>query len=139
MKGFKFLEQDLSSRNDSKHVKWKLDKWRKHSGRLEICQAGFHASEDPYDSLKYVYGPRWCMVEAKGKILKDSNKFVATEMRLVTELPTKRIAVRFAVACARHTLDRFEVKFPNDKRPRNAIEAAEKWLNSPSQQAESAA
>ena len=139
IRGYKFLQQDLTSRNDPKHVKWVVKEWRKHSGPLEMCQAGFHASETPLDSLNYVYGDRWFKIEAKGKLLKDSGKFVAEQMRLVKELPTKLITVRFAVACARHTLDKFEVKYPEDKRPREALDAAEAWVKDPSEANRSAA
>ena len=39
--------------------------------------------------------------------------------------------VAFAVVCARHVLPIFEREFPNDKRPRAAIEAAKRWLEEP--------
>ena len=139
MKGFKFLKDDLTSSNDPEQAKWTLGKWRKHDGPLEMCRSGFHASEDPYNSLKYVYGPRWFKIEAKGKVLKDDDKFVAEQMRIVKELPTKRIAVRFAIACARRTLNRFEAKHPEDDRSRKAIEAAEAWLRKPTEENRSAA
>src|SRR3972149_3249413 len=40
----------------------------------------------------------------------------------------KRVAVKFAVACAKAVLPIFEDKFPKDLRPRKAIEAAKKYL-----------
>ena len=40
----------------------------------------------------------------------------------------KKVQVKFAILCAKATLHIFEEKFPDDKRPRAAIEAAESWL-----------
>ena len=46
-------------------------------------------------------------------------------------LDTKENAVRFAVFCAEQSLPIFETRFPEDKRPRAAIEAAKAWLQNP--------
>ena len=46
----------------------------------------------------------------------------------------KAIAVRLAIECARHVLPIYEVKSPGDKRPREAIQAAEKWSNQPTEE-----
>ncbi len=45
--------------------------------------------------------------------------------------PDKKICVEIAVYSARLCLDKFERKYPDDKRPRKAIEAAENWLINP--------
>ena len=39
--------------------------------------------------------------------------------------------VQVAVACAEHVLPIFEKQHPEDKRPRQAIEAAKAWLDNP--------
>ena len=51
-----------------------------------------------------------------------------------TKVERKRALVRFACWCARRALPKFEAKYPNDKRPAKAIEAAEKWYESPVQE-----
>ncbi len=43
----------------------------------------------------------------------------------------KKIAVRIAIAAARNCLHVFEEEYPSDDRPRNAVEAAERWLADP--------
>ena len=43
----------------------------------------------------------------------------------------KPMAVRIAIECATHVLGKFEAKHPGDKRPRKAIEAAQKWVDNP--------
>ena len=47
-------------------------------------------------------------------------------------LDTKEKAVRFAIFCAEQSLPIFETRFPDDKRPRAAIEAAQARLENPS-------
>jgi len=41
---------------------------------------------------------------------------------------SKEICVRFAVFCAEKALPVFEKEYPDDERPRLAIEAAKNWL-----------
>ena len=45
----------------------------------------------------------------------------------------KTMAVKIAIACAAHVLEKFEAKYPDDKRPRQAIAAAQSWLVNPTQ------
>ena len=47
-------------------------------------------------------------------------------------LMSKEQRVKFSILCAKSVLHIFEEKYPEDKRPRLAIEAAEKWLLDPS-------
>ncbi|MGA2657272.1 MAG: putative immunity protein [Verrucomicrobiota bacterium] len=51
----------------------------------------------------------------------------------------KRTAVRIAVGCARHVLRFYAKKCPGDTRPRQAIEAAAKYLRTPTTAAADAA
>jgi len=51
----------------------------------------------------------------------------------------KPMAVRIATECAAHVLGKFEAKHPGDKRPRKAIEAAQKWLDNPTNENAAAA
>ena len=46
----------------------------------------------------------------------------------------EKIARRFACDCTRHTLHFFEDKYPEDKRPRLAIEASERTIEDQSQE-----
>ncbi|MHB1764937.1 MAG: DUF7666 domain-containing protein [Gammaproteobacteria bacterium] len=54
IKGYKFIQSDMASKS-SDH-KWKLRKWYKHVGQMNICESGFHATRTPYQSLQYIYG-----------------------------------------------------------------------------------
>ena len=52
--------------------------------------------------------------------------------RAVTK-PCAHIAIKFAIECAKRVLKYFEAKFPDNKNPRQAIEAAEKYIKNPIQ------
>ena len=138
MRGYKFVTAEMTSKNDSSCV-WKLGEWKKWDGPLKLCESGFHDSPTPSESLNYVYGDRWFITETRGRHLNQDDKSTHSEMRLVKELPVKAICVRFAIACARRSLSNYEKKYPNDGRPRKAIEAAEAYLKDPSEKNRDAA
>jgi len=58
---------------------------------------------------------------------------------LIARLCTKRQRVEYAVFAAKQVIEWFEWRHPDDKRPREAIEAAEAWLRKPSAKTKSAA
>lgn len=49
------------------------------------------------------------------------------ELAMKVEHQDHRVLALWAANCAEHVLERFERHHPNDKRPRNAIEAARAW------------
>jgi hypothetical protein len=51
---------------------------------------------------------------------------------ILPRLMTHRQTVRYAVFCARQSLSVYEARFPNDRRPRQAIDAAEAFVRHPS-------
>jgi hypothetical protein len=57
----------------------------------------------------------------------------------LTQLFTKPQAVMYSIHAAKQVLNNYEKVYPNDKRPREAIEAAENWVKNPIESAESAA
>jgi hypothetical protein len=59
-------------------------------------------------------------------------------LRATTE-DSKMFSVKFAIACADRVLIIFESKYPGDKRPREAIEAAQAFLLNPSKKTADAA
>lgn len=136
-KGYKFLTSEMKSK--SGNCKWTIGEWKKHDGELEMCESGFHYCKEPIEAFEYVYGDMFCVVEVKGKEKTEGNKTVAEEMRVVKVLDTKRVAVQFAIACARRSLPNYEKEYPKDDRPRKAIEAAETWFANPTKENESAA
>lgn len=51
-----------------------------------------------------------------------------------THLATQKQNQKFAILCAKSVLHIFEEKYPEDKRPRAAIEAAEQYLANPTEE-----
>ena len=135
---YKFLRTGLKS-NYGKH-KWKMNKWYKQNGNLEMCGNGFHASKQIQQAFSWVQGEWLCIVEIRGNFLDDTSKQCWEEMKLVEKYRwTKKDSVALAIFAAELVIDNFEKEYPEDKRPREAIEAAKKWLKNPVAKNESAA
>ena len=67
-------------------------------------------------------------------LLLDANKRNPSDARwLFTRLMNKNQCVKIAIFSARGVLHIFEEKYPEDKRPRKAIEAVETYLKEPSE------
>jgi hypothetical protein len=75
-----------------------------------------------------VYGQRWFLAEARGEVSHQGNKFAASEMRLVEEIPLA-VLRRFAVGCARGSLSYLEQRRPSDARILHCIQATEDFLD----------
>ncbi len=58
---------------------------------------------------------------------------------LACRLMNKNQAVQYAIFAAEQVIDIYERKYPNDKRPRNAIEAAKAYLENPSRKTKASA
>ena len=123
---YKFLRTGLKSENGD--FKWKLNKWEKIEGELDMCHNGFHSCIEPYDAFSYVQGEIVAIVECRGEHLEDENKCCWEEQRVIkTYKWTKKDSVRLAIYSAELCLPNYE-KLYKDKAPRLAIEAAKKWL-----------
>jgi hypothetical protein len=135
---WKVLKKGMKSSNGD--INWKKGKWQIHTEELQLCNSGLHASELLVDAIHFVTPGIICKVEYDGNVVTDKDKIVCEKMRVIeTYRFTKRNAVEFSIFCARLCLENFEKKYPTDKRPRLAIEAAEKFIKNPSQKNMSAA
>lgn len=124
---WKFLRTGYKS--DSGNLKWKLGKWNRVKGELDMCQNGLHCSKTALQAFFYVQGEILAEVECRGEHLADEDKECWREMRVVKAYRwTKKDSVRLAVYVAELCLKHFEKEYPNDKRPREAIEAAMRYL-----------
>lgn len=135
---WKFLRIGLKS-DGGKHCQWRLGEWRKESD-IKICDEGFHCSQTPLQALGYVKGEILAQVEVRGESIVESDKECWSEMRIVKAWHwTKEDSVSLAIYAAEQVIDIYEKKYPNDGRPRKAIEAAKKWLKNPTADAADAA
>ena len=127
---YKFLRTGFKS-NFGK-LKWKIGEWQEVKEDLEICEVGLHCSKGIYQAFSYVQGEILAEVEVGGKSIKKADKECYERMRIVKAWKwQKKDSVLFSIYAARLVLDNYEKKYPSDKRPRQAIEAAEKWFKNP--------
>jgi len=125
---YKSMKEGPRSDHGDKAV-WKVGEWRKCHGNLEMCSNGYHASKNVIDSMQYVDADVIAQVEVRGKHLEQNDKQCWEEMRLLkTWTWTKEDSVSLAVYAAELVIDIFEARYPDDKRPRQAIDAAKNWL-----------
>jgi len=119
---------------------FKLNTWHKTKGELAICKNGFHASKNIIDAMCYVDCGYVAKVEVKGKSIKQYDKECWDEMRVLQwKKWTKKDSVALAIFAAELVIDNYEKEYPNDTRPREAIEAAKMVLKSDTTKNRSAA
>jgi hypothetical protein len=74
--------------------------WLEHDGDLVLCESGLHASEHPFDALRYAPGLILCRVELGGRITRGNDKLVAEHRRIVARLDATDLLRQFARSCA---------------------------------------
>lgn len=102
-----------------------VEKWE---GNLVMCAKGLHASVHPFDALHYAPGPVLRVVECGGDIIKGEDKLICRERIEIARIDATDILRAFAVDCAARVLPLFEAEHPNDRRPREALEVATRYL-----------
>jgi len=70
--------------------------WLEHRGKAVLCAQGLHASEHPYDALKYAPGTTLCLVEMGGTIVRGDDKLVATKRRIIARIDAEPLLRLFA-------------------------------------------
>ena len=107
-----------------------------------LCESGWHGvlEKDVLAHLPSQLGAQLWAVEAEG-IIHGSDKFTAETMRLIEHIGTtdERNLRLFAADVAEDALDIFEGEYPNDTRPRNAIEVSRRFANGDATRGELAA
>ena len=94
-----------------------------------MCSNGFHLTTKEH--LVSWLGKHLYEAEYQGRIIEGDNKICCRKIRLVKKVDAwnEKTARLFACDCAEHVLHIFEKQYPNDKRPRIAIEVARKYAN----------
>ncbi len=72
----------------------------KHADELVMCESGLHASKRLIDALMYAPGYTLCRVELGGKIIRDTDKSVASERTILWRLDCEALLRNFARRCA---------------------------------------
>jgi hypothetical protein len=58
-------------------------KWLVHTGPVEICSTGLHASRRPWHALRYAPGETLCRVECDDVVTEQDDKLVCRRRRIV--------------------------------------------------------
>lgn len=132
---YKSLPANLAPHN----FQYKVGKWYKEEN-IEICEKGFHASERAIDAMSYVNCEILAKVEVRGECQKEKDKQCWSEIKILkTYKWTKKDSLALAIYSAELCLENFEKEFPDDDRPRKAIEAAKAVLKKDTQKNRDAA
>jgi hypothetical protein len=101
-------------------------KWLSVSGEIVPCLRGLHLTDRAH--LVEWLGPEIWIAEVhpKATVADNGNKIAVSRARLVSRVDAwnERTQRLFAAACAEHVLPIFEKRYPDDDRPRRAIETA---------------
>ena len=82
----------------------------KHAGRVIPCESGLHASEHPFDALRYAPGPVLCLVECGGVIVPHGSpvdKIAASERTIIARMdaaPLLRLFARMQALSVAHLM-----------------------------------
>lgn len=90
--------------------------------------------------MAYVQGEILAEVEVQGQHFDGNDKSTHEDMRIIRAWKwTKNDSVALSIFAAEMVLENFEKVYPDDDRPRKAIEAARNYLDSPTEKNRSAA
>jgi hypothetical protein len=103
--------------------------WRKVDGPLVLCEHGLHLCRE--NDLVLWLGPEIWEAEYDGERIDAEDKIVVSKARLVRKVDTwnERTARLFACDCAERVLPIYEKKYPDDKRPREAIAVSRRYAD----------
>ena len=141
MKRYKFLvSKDNKIKSYNGDCEWKIKEKKIFNGDLSMCKSGFHCSKTIYQAFSYVQGDILAEVEVGGNKIISNDKEVYSEMKILRAWKWKKEdSVALAIYSAKLCLKNFEKVYPDDKRPRQAIEAAINYLKEPTKENMSAA
>ena len=97
-----------------------------HTGKIKMCESGYHASKRITNALRYAPGAQLSRVRVWGDIQEDGDKLVARNRKVLWTIDATRILHLFACDVAEEALKRIENP---DPRSFAAIETKRRWLN----------
>ena len=127
MKAYYFLRKDMTSGSGHEEP-WKVGEARRIEGHIALCERGYHSSPTPAMALEYAPGSMLCLVDVSKPVQKDSDKQVSRKRTLLAAINVEHILYDLACRFAEDVLQIFEKEYPEDSRPRVAIETKRRWL-----------
>ncbi len=91
------------------------------------CECGLHASPTPFDALGYACGARLWAVEIPEDAVPHGNpvdKYACKSRTYLRSVDLRPVLIEFSCRQAEGILHLYEQRYPNDDRPRKAIEMA---------------
>ena len=127
--------------NPDRTTTYQHSKWPKRVGvwtpdvSPRLCERGWHLAIPIGIGEHARVGAVLWVAEGRGASDVQDDKIAFTSARLVSEVGTltQEIAVQWAAECAKRTLKHYEDKYPDDKRPREAVNAAIRWAKNPTE------
>lgn len=97
-------------------------------GPIRLCSFGLHACFNLLDAISYAPGTFVCRVEVWGDVRQWDDMCCGRHRKVLWMADASARLRQFAIECAERVLHIFEFSYPNDPRPRIAIEAAKGFL-----------
>lgn len=94
--------------------------------RLKFCEYGLHGNVRLIDALRYMPGAVLSQVKLSGRILEDTNKYVASERTHIAVADVTRTLHEFAIWCAEQALALIDNP---DPRSLEALRNKQLWLD----------
>ena len=131
--------QDGKIVSDYDCSEWIIGEWRTVPKPKQECK-GLNCCENIVDAMGYVAMEVLAQVEIKGEKIVGTDKITSEKMRIVKAWKwEKKDSVALAVYSSELCIENFEKFYPNNNRPRAAIESAKAWLGNSCLEMESAA
>ncbi len=131
---YKWLKPDRTT--TYRWVKWpkRVGVWTPDAKPV-LCQSGWHLATHQGISKHAQAGSVLWIAEGRGACDSAPDKVAFSSARLVSEVGTltQVVAVQWAAECAQRVLTIYEDRYPEDKRPCEAIQAALKWAKDPTE------
>jgi transcription termination factor NusB len=129
-KSLKFKDEKIVSDYDKSE--WIVGEYRKNPYPVKKECEGLNCSMHIVDAMGYVNCGVLAEVKIRGTAITGNTKITAQEMKIVKAWRwTKIDSVEMAIYAAELVIDHYEKDYPNDSRPRQAIEAAKAYLKDP--------
>jgi hypothetical protein len=131
---YKWLNPDRTT--TYQRVKWpvRVGAWTADT-RPVMCVSGWHLATHQGIAEHARNGAVLWIAEGRGASVAADDKVAFSSARLVSQVGTltQIIAVQWAAECAKRVLRHYEDRYPGDKRPREAIDAALRWAKNPTE------
>jgi len=128
MIGYHFLKADMRT-GEGHEPPWEIGEARTiEPSRIMLCVEGYHFCRTLWDALQYAPGPMACKVEVPNDAIYIEDKGVAVSRKLIAAVNVEKELRLFACDCAERVLHIYERDYPEDKRPRIAIETSRRFV-----------